>query len=52
MQKGHSALVEKGRKVTTQGGKTKQLGVLLGKPLSRFSTVSQAPDGTLLNYSD
>jgi len=40
LQKGCTDLVEKGRQVTTSGGKTKQLGKLLGKPLSRFSTDS------------
>lgn len=39
VQKGHSTLVERGRQVTETGGKTKQLGRLLTKPLSRFSTV-------------
>ena len=42
VQKGHSALVERGRQVTETGGKTKQLGRLLTKPLSRFSTVSHS----------
>ncbi|WVF69993.1 hypothetical protein IAT40_004778 [Kwoniella sp. CBS 6097] len=36
--KGHSSLVEHGRQVTSTGGTTKQLGTLLMKPLSRFST--------------
>jgi hypothetical protein len=39
VQKGHSALVERGRQVTDSGGKSKQLGRMLTKPLSRFSTV-------------
>lgn len=39
LQKGCTELVERGRTVTSTGGKTKQLGKLLGKPLSRFSTV-------------
>ncbi|WRT64949.1 uncharacterized protein IL334_001890 [Kwoniella shivajii] len=40
LQKGHSALVEHGRQVTSggSGGKSKVLGTLLMKPLSRFST--------------
>ncbi|KAK1922928.1 hypothetical protein DB88DRAFT_493169 [Papiliotrema laurentii] len=38
VQKGHSALVERGRQVTDSGGKSKQLGRMLTKPLSRFST--------------
>ncbi|WVQ84119.1 hypothetical protein IAT38_006264 [Cryptococcus sp. DSM 104549] len=38
LQKGHSALVENGRQVTSKGGATKVLGTLAMKPLSRFST--------------
>ncbi|WWD22116.1 hypothetical protein CI109_106605 [Kwoniella shandongensis] len=40
LQKGHLALVEQGRTVTSSGGKTKVLGTLLAKPLSKFSTDS------------
>lgn len=40
LQKGCTELVERGRQVTTTGGRTKQLGAILTKPLSRFSTVS------------
>lgn len=40
LQKGHSALVENGRQVTDKGGKVKQLGTLMTKPLSRFNVVS------------
>jgi hypothetical protein len=43
LQKGCTELVERGRQVTTTGGKTKQLGKLLGKPLSKFSTVCPPP---------
>lgn len=39
VQKGHTTLVERGRQVnTSSGGKTKQLGKSLSRPLSRFST--------------
>ncbi|KAK4688815.1 hypothetical protein P7C73_g1312, partial [Tremellales sp. Uapishka_1] len=38
LQKGHSTLVERGRQVNSSGGKSKQLGKVLTKPLSRFST--------------
>ncbi|WVR04485.1 hypothetical protein IAU60_001489 [Kwoniella sp. DSM 27419] len=38
LSKGHSTLVEAGRQVTSSGGASKQLGTLLMKPLSRFST--------------
>ncbi|WWC67754.1 uncharacterized protein I206_101666 [Kwoniella pini CBS 10737] len=39
LQKGHSTLVEHGRQVTSGGnGKSKVMGTLLMKPLSRFST--------------
>ncbi|ORX41188.1 hypothetical protein BD324DRAFT_613564 [Kockovaella imperatae] len=38
VQKGQSALVERGRQVTSKGGKTMQLGKMITKPLSRFST--------------
>ncbi|KZV71543.1 hypothetical protein PENSPDRAFT_650559 [Peniophora sp. CONT] len=38
VQKGHTALVERGRQVTSSGGKGRQLGKLLTKPLSKFST--------------
>jgi len=37
VQKGHVALVERGRQINDSGGKSKQLGRLLTKPLSRFS---------------
>ncbi|KAE8538597.1 hypothetical protein D1P53_004959 [Cryptococcus gattii VGV] len=40
LQKGHSALVENGRQVTNKGGKAKQLGTLMTKPLSRFNVDS------------
>ncbi|KJE04290.1 hypothetical protein I311_01771 [Cryptococcus gattii NT-10] len=40
LQKGHSALVENGRQVTDKGGKVKQLGTLMTKPLSRFNVDS------------
>lgn len=40
LQKGHSVLVENGRQVTNKGGKVKQLGTLMTKPLSRFNVVS------------
>ncbi|CAD6579280.1 MAG: hypothetical protein TREMPRED_002441 [Tremellales sp. Tagirdzhanova-0007] len=40
VEKGQTTLVERGRQVTSSGGKTKQLGNILTKPLSRFSTDS------------
>jgi hypothetical protein len=45
LQKNHSALVERGRQVSAgTGGKSKVLGGLLTKPLSKFSTVSVISD--------
>ncbi|KIR42613.1 hypothetical protein I307_00961 [Cryptococcus deuterogattii 99/473] len=40
LQKGHSALVENGRQITNKGGKVKQLGTMMTKPLSRFNVDS------------
>ncbi|UOH81068.1 hypothetical protein LQV05_003730 [Cryptococcus neoformans] len=40
LQKGHTVLVENGRQVTNKGGRVKQLGTLMTKPLSRFNVDS------------
>ncbi|OWZ45806.1 hypothetical protein C356_03065 [Cryptococcus neoformans c45] len=40
LQKGHTVLVENGRHVTNKGGRVKQLGTLMTKPLSRFNVDS------------
>nr|ODN90300.1 hypothetical protein L204_05904 [Cryptococcus depauperatus CBS 7855] len=42
VQKGHQALVEHGRQISSTGGKARQLGSLVAKPLSGFSMVGQA----------
>lgn len=42
LQKGHTVLVENGRQVTNKGGRVKQLGTLMTKPLSRFNVVSSS----------
>jgi hypothetical protein len=39
VQKGHLALVEKGRQVTGSGAAPRRLGRLITKPLSRFNVV-------------
>ncbi|EIW65465.1 hypothetical protein TREMEDRAFT_70543 [Tremella mesenterica DSM 1558] len=36
--RGQNTLVERGRQVTSSGGRTRQLGQVLTKPLSKFST--------------
>lgn len=41
-QKGHSALVESGKKANASSAKRGAIGSLIGNPLSRFSTVGNA----------